>query len=779
MSRKNRVAALAAIVGASAVVSQVDATWSIVIVDTRTGEVGLASATCLTGFDLQANTPVMLLGVGGATAQSYVDTNGYNRTYIRDHLLEGWTPAQILAGLATFDTGHQTRQYGIADVHGNPITFTGTGAGVWKGGQIGKIGDLAYAVQGNVLTGDPVVSLTVDAVVNTPGDLADKLMAGMEAARSMGGDGRCSCNPANPDGCGSPPSNFEKSAHIAYMLIGRRGDIDGSNANYRTSGSPPNIISADFDADNRVDVVALAGSNPTLAFFRNTSTTGGLPRLAPPVNTQLGGSLRDAAAIDFDLDGKMDLVAVEGDGSRFVPLRGRGDGSFVAQPAVSLPTGPRALTLFDLDADGDLDAAIVSLNTPAVTLLRNQDGVFSLLSTTNIGAGLNLTASGDLDGDSRPDLVVGDVTGSSVLLLRNAANDGTLETLATIPLPATALAVAARDINADGVVEVFVTLNNSEQAVRMYTRDGPSWAVASIPIIGTGNALRLADLDSDGLADLAVTSRSTPQRLNILLGRPDGAFEPPRAFPIGWAAPRLALADFNNDGTIDAASAGIAGIAGIVLMQAGKPGRFSPQSGQAGGDYYLTLNVPNQTATDPDPVYTLRGMFDAWRSGLVGVADAVKSRATPDQSIIRAALRASAKVTISLRDYAGTPVVIDPAEVRLAHAPGSDGVTIFGPVETGENGALVASVTAGIRCGEDKIEVVVAHQPRDIILMPPLTLVVTSPADVDLDGQVDDLDYQSFVEAFETASTDADFNGDGYVNANDYDQFAEHFESGC
>ena len=39
-----------------AVVPAADATWSIVLVDTRTGEIGIASATCLTNFDLQANS---------------------------------------------------------------------------------------------------------------------------------------------------------------------------------------------------------------------------------------------------------------------------------------------------------------------------------------------------------------------------------------------------------------------------------------------------------------------------------------------------------------------------------------------------------------------------------------------------------------------------------------------------------------------------------------------------------------------------------------------------
>jgi hypothetical protein len=43
----------------------------------------------------------------------------------------------------------------------------------------------------------------------------------------MGGDGRCSCAPGDPTGCGSPPPEFEKSAHIGFMIVSRRGDVDG------------------------------------------------------------------------------------------------------------------------------------------------------------------------------------------------------------------------------------------------------------------------------------------------------------------------------------------------------------------------------------------------------------------------------------------------------------------------------------------------------------------------------------------------------------------------
>ena len=55
-------------------------------------------------------------------------------------------------------------------------------------------------------------------------------MAAMEAARAMGGDGRCSCSSADPDGCGSPPPSFTKSAHTAFLIVARVGDEEGSCA---------------------------------------------------------------------------------------------------------------------------------------------------------------------------------------------------------------------------------------------------------------------------------------------------------------------------------------------------------------------------------------------------------------------------------------------------------------------------------------------------------------------------------------------------------------------
>lgn len=192
------------------------ATWSILLADTRTGEVVLATSTCLTGFDMLPSTPVVLTGVGAATAQSQVEPTGQTRTLIRDGLLAGTPPGQIITQLQLFDTLHQTRQYGIVDTRGGSATFSGRQNGPYAGGRTGRVGDLAYAVQGNVITGACVVDRAVEAIEATAGSLGDKAMAAMEAAKAAGGDGRCSCNADAADACGCPPAGGanRKSAHI-------------------------------------------------------------------------------------------------------------------------------------------------------------------------------------------------------------------------------------------------------------------------------------------------------------------------------------------------------------------------------------------------------------------------------------------------------------------------------------------------------------------------------------------------------------------------------------
>jgi uncharacterized Ntn-hydrolase superfamily protein len=201
------------------------ATWSIVIANSKTKEVSVGTVTCLNNLDLCAIVPVVVIGKGAAAVQAAGDFNGVRRPIIFDELMNGTDPEVILALLAQI-SGHQQRQYGIVDTQGRAITFTGSQNFQWAGGLIGSDGTMVYAIQGNVLAGECVISAIEQAILTTPGDMAEKLMAGMEAAYLAGGDGRCSCNPNSPPSCGCPPQDFTKAGHIGCMVVGRIGDSD-------------------------------------------------------------------------------------------------------------------------------------------------------------------------------------------------------------------------------------------------------------------------------------------------------------------------------------------------------------------------------------------------------------------------------------------------------------------------------------------------------------------------------------------------------------------------
>lgn len=204
------------------------ATWSICVVDTQTGEVCIASATCLSGFDLERALPVVVVGRGVGAAQSAIDQSGVNRQTIWDGLHGGRSPEEILQRLLAQDPQANSRQYGIVDMEHAPVSWTGTGAGQARISLTGETGSLKWAVQGNLLAGQVVAQAAAIEMLRTEGDLGQRVMAGMLAARHWGGDGRCSCSNLLPTSCGAPPPNFTQSARVAFIILARLGDSDGS-----------------------------------------------------------------------------------------------------------------------------------------------------------------------------------------------------------------------------------------------------------------------------------------------------------------------------------------------------------------------------------------------------------------------------------------------------------------------------------------------------------------------------------------------------------------------
>jgi uncharacterized Ntn-hydrolase superfamily protein len=168
------------------------ATYSIVAADTSTKQVGGAGTSCVGTLQVSAIYGVAP-GFGAIHAQAYLNTQG------RDEgvklLAQGKTPAQVIAAItaAAFDSNAAARQYGVVDLSGASAGFTGSTNMAWAGDQQGTVGSLIYSVQGNILTGQAVLTQTETAFASGGGcDLAERLMLALAAGAQNGqGDTRC------------------------------------------------------------------------------------------------------------------------------------------------------------------------------------------------------------------------------------------------------------------------------------------------------------------------------------------------------------------------------------------------------------------------------------------------------------------------------------------------------------------------------------------------------------------------------------------------------------
>jgi len=216
--------------------SAASATWSVIAIDLATGRVVVSSATCVAqsrfaGFpalglmDIQA---IVVPGVGVAAAQAGVDNTRANQNLIYEQLKAGTDPRLILDMLRA-DPSIERRQFGMIDMQGRSIGFSGSENGAASTSVQGQVPgtQIFYSVQGNILASDLVVTNAAEAFEDEDGDILDKVMAAMEAADDAGGDRRCTCEtePVPDAACDG------RNAHVAYILAADRGDPEGASFN--------------------------------------------------------------------------------------------------------------------------------------------------------------------------------------------------------------------------------------------------------------------------------------------------------------------------------------------------------------------------------------------------------------------------------------------------------------------------------------------------------------------------------------------------------------------
>lgn len=155
-------------------------TYSIVARDPQSGQMGVAvqSHYFSTGSVVCWAEP----GVGAVATQSMVDIS-YGPLGLA-LLRAGKPPADALAGLTAADPGQDRRQVAMVDNAGLVATHTGEHCIAAAGHRSGP----GWSVQANMMTNDTVWDAMAKAYESTDGDLADRMLAALDAAEAEGGD---------------------------------------------------------------------------------------------------------------------------------------------------------------------------------------------------------------------------------------------------------------------------------------------------------------------------------------------------------------------------------------------------------------------------------------------------------------------------------------------------------------------------------------------------------------------------------------------------------------
>ncbi|UCD17499.1 MAG: DUF1028 domain-containing protein [Candidatus Zixiibacteriota bacterium] len=170
--------------------SKAGATFSIVAVDTATGAVGSAGASCIAGSQVIHDC---IEGIGAINTQAYYIQQNQNNAH--SLMVSGLAPDSIIGWLINNDVENdpEFRQYGVVTLAGPGASaaYTGAATTFWRGHLTG----FGYAIQGNILLDESIVDTMEYAYLNTEGPLEEKLMAALEAANVPGADIRCmSCS---------------------------------------------------------------------------------------------------------------------------------------------------------------------------------------------------------------------------------------------------------------------------------------------------------------------------------------------------------------------------------------------------------------------------------------------------------------------------------------------------------------------------------------------------------------------------------------------------------
>lgn len=207
-------------------------------------------------------------------------------------------------------------------------------------------------------------------------------------------------------------ANIGSASISVFRNISTPGNIALANkSDFATSTSPSSIVNADLDGDGKNELVFISIGNDSISVLRNISTVNTLS-----FNTRVDffaiGAPTSIYTADWDGNNKPDIVVAGSNLSAVAVLKNNsnpGNISLSDNSNFFIFSASTNISAGDFDGDGRLDIVANDNLYKRISILKNLSSTDTILFSSNINYDLQYEASvlsvADIDGDGKPDII--------------------------------------------------------------------------------------------------------------------------------------------------------------------------------------------------------------------------------------------------------------------------------------------------------------------------------------------------------------------------------------
>jgi|KBSMisStandDraft_5_1062788.scaffolds.fasta_scaffold24597_2 hypothetical protein len=194
------------------------------------------------------------------------------------------------------------------------------------------------------------------------------------------------------------------------VLLGNGDGTFGTAANFPISGGnfANGLAAGDFNGDGILDIAASNPGPPDLFQGTNVSVLlgHGDGTFGPPTDFSVGTSPFPIVTADFNADHRLDVAVANYQSASVSLLLGQGDGTFAPKFDALDGPFPVGLGAADFNGDGKPDVVIGSGSTTLAVLLGNGDGTLGPVNSVAAMTSTYSLAVADFNRDGKPDVVI-------------------------------------------------------------------------------------------------------------------------------------------------------------------------------------------------------------------------------------------------------------------------------------------------------------------------------------------------------------------------------------